>query len=112
VGASSPYIRLGVTSIYTGIDEYESQNGLTLYQNVPNPANSSTVIKYDVEKNSEVKFSVYDIAGRKLIDKSEGNVTAGEHNINIDLATFTKGVYFYTLTANGHSLTKKMVILE
>ncbi len=112
VGASSPYIRLGISSILTGIDEYEAQNGLTLYQNIPNPASSSTVIKYNLEKNSEVKFSVYDLTGRKLFDKNEGNVMVGEHNINLDLTTFSKGVYFYTLTANGHSLTKKMVITE
>lgn len=96
----------------TGISDNELAKNVTLYQNIPNPANGSTLIKYDLSKNSDINLTIFDVTGRKVFDKSENDVTAGSHKMNIDVTSFSKGAYFYTLTANGHQVTKKMIITQ
>lgn len=96
----------------TGVSDNELAKNVTLYQNIPNPANGSTLIKYDLEKTSDINLSIYDVTGRKIFEKSQNDVIAGSHKMNIDVSNFSKGAYFYTLTANGNKVTKRMVITE
>ena len=96
----------------TGISDNELAKNITLYQNIPNPANGSTVIKYDLQKISDINLSIVDVTGRKIFDKSQNAVMAGSHKMLVDVSTFAKGAYFYTLTANGNKVTKRMIITE
>ena len=41
---------------------------------------------------------------------TEGLKTAGTHTITIDGADLQAGVYYYTLTADNNSVTKKMIV--
>lgn len=96
----------------TGVSDNELAKNVTLYQNIPNPANGSTLIKYDIQKTSDINLSIYDVTGRKIFEKSQNDVIAGSHKMNIDVSNFSKGAYFYTLTANGNKVTKRMIITE
>jgi hypothetical protein len=91
---------------------------LALYQNVPNPFNPTTVIRYDVPATvGKVTLRVYDVAGklvRTLVDGVEKPgekrvVWNGQNNHGNMVAT---GVYFYRMTAPGFTKTRKMVMLK
>lgn len=94
-----------------GIEE-ESVNGIKLFQNQPNPFNNTSLINYEITNSSNVSLEVTDITGRKLMMLSEGKKERGVHSISLDASALSKGVYFYTLKANGVSLTKHMIITE
>jgi hypothetical protein len=48
--------------------------------------------------------------GRTIYDRNEGFLTTGTHQTDLDLTRMEAGVYFYTVTFKGISITKKMIV--
>jgi hypothetical protein len=80
-----------------------------LEQNVPNPAQNKTLIKYSVPADGEISFHVYSVTGQLLYTNKE-QVLFGEHQISLDLADYASGIYFYTMEYKGQRLTKRMSV--
>jgi len=61
-------------------------------------------------EDGNVQIIISDGQGR-IINKLE-NVAkiAGEHSMSLDRLNIAKGVYFCTLSQNGNSKTKKMLV--
>lgn len=89
-------------------------NNYELFQNYPNPFNPSTVIKWQLAADSNVKLRIYDQLGKEIDTCVNEFQRAGTHQItlNLDNYNLTSGVYFYKLTANNFSATKKLTILK
>jgi hypothetical protein len=83
-----------------------------LYQNYPNPFNPSTVIKYQIPKNSFVVIRLYDIAGREVRTLVDNEQTAGYYSVTVDASALASGVYFYRLDAGTYHNTKKLLLLK
>jgi len=94
---------------FTGI-EATTNNSLTVEQNFPNPFNGSTTVEYSLEKSSNVSISVFNVTGAQVLTIEAGVKATGSHTINIDGSNLKAGVYYYTLTANNNSVTKKMIV--
>jgi hypothetical protein len=89
----------------------------TLYQNVPNPFNPTTQIRFDVATPGRVHLRVYDVAGklvRTLVDETRpaGRYTETWAGLDVAGAKVASGVYFYRLDAAGFAATRKMVLLQ
>jgi choice-of-anchor B domain-containing protein len=84
----------------------------SLEQNYPNPFNPSTTIKYSLPKGTHVSLKVYDIVGKEAATLVEGYENAGAHSINFDASRLSSGVYFYTLSTNEYSETKRMTLVR
>ncbi|MBA4313216.1 MAG: hypothetical protein C0417_11365 [Chlorobiaceae bacterium] len=90
----------------------EIPSDFILYQNYPNPFNSSTIISYDLPKNSHVYLSVYNLLGQEvnvLVDKFE---YSGEHQVLFDAESFSSGVYYYKLVTDIITKINKLTILK
>lgn len=85
---------------------------VVLYQNVPNPATHSTTVAYKLSENTDVNLTVTNLLGQVVEQRNIANQPAGLHQMNLDLNDYVSGIYYYTLTVNGQSVTKKMVIAE
>ncbi len=83
----------------------------SLAQNYPNPFNPTTTIGFSLPVKAQVSLSIYNIAGQ-LVKTFDGSFEAGEHSFSWDASAQASGVYFYKLTANNFSETKKMVLLK
>ncbi|MGA9119312.1 MAG: T9SS type A sorting domain-containing protein, partial [Bacteroidota bacterium] len=83
-----------------------------LKQNYPNPFNPTTVIRGEWTENSEVRLVVYDVLGREVAVLANGRYPAGAHSFAFDGTNLASGVYFYRLTAGGHSAVRRMVLLR
>jgi hypothetical protein len=88
-----------------------------LEQNYPNPFNPLTMIGFYLPEDCNVTLDVYDVAGRKIAVLLDGMKAAGSHAIHWEGRNATgdpvsSGVYFYRLTADGESVTKKMILLR
>lgn len=88
-----------------------------LSQNYPNPTNSSTIIKFYLPSSSDVSIKIYNILGQEIIKLSDEYKPEGNHSIywngkDQNGLFVPSGIYFYNLTANGKSLTKKMMLLK
>ena len=61
---------------------------------------------------SNVKLNVYNINGQLVSELVNGNREAGFHTVNFDGNNLNSGMYFYTLEANGNTITKKMILTK
>lgn len=112
-------ITLAVTDPAIGVVETPSApRAFALYQNVPNPFNPVTTIRYDVPHDgSRVSVRIYDVAGRAVHTLVDAVQTAGEkkiewHGLDDRGNQVATGVYFCRMTAPGFDKTHKMVLLR
>ncbi|TXC81798.1 T9SS type A sorting domain-containing protein [Luteibaculum oceani] len=82
----------------------------SLEQNIPNPFKGITEIAYTLNTSKTVSFTIMDITG-KIVDKRNFKPQNGGKNIiSVDASNYNSGIYFYTLTVDGESITKKMIV--
>ncbi len=84
----------------------------SLSQNYPNPFNPTTNIKFSVPKDGNVTLKIYDLRGKEKAVYMKGFLNAGTYNAQINAAGWTSGIYFYKLTADDFSATRKMVLIK
>lgn len=97
-----------------GVGVNETPNtGIALEQNMPNPSNGSTTIRYNLANGAtNVTLEVYDVTGTLISSVDQGTQGAGQHSVDLNTTNYAAGVYFYTLNVDGVKVTKKMVIAE
>jgi hypothetical protein len=97
----------------TGVaGETNRPNTFALDQNYPNPFNPSTNFRFTLPMASEVRLSVFNILGQEVATVVNTSLTAGEHTYNFDASNLSSGVYFYRLTADKFTATKKMMLMK
>jgi beta-glucanase (GH16 family) len=90
----------------------DPQQGYRLFDNYPNPFNSSTVIQYSIPENCRVCIKVFDTAGREvetLIDEIQAH---GTHTVTLTSNQLAGGVFFYQLQTSTFRDTKKLLVLK
>ncbi len=102
-------------SAATGIGDAPALTALTVMQNHPNPFTGSTDLQIGLPRESDVSIEVFDVAGRRVRTQSMSRQSAGWNRIAFDGRSdagrpLASGVYFYRVTANGSTVTRKMVI--
>jgi hypothetical protein len=85
---------------------------IRLGQNFPNPFNPSTNIRFGIPRAGLVTLRVYDVLGREVSIVESGLFGAGEYERTFIGTELANGVYFYTLSSEGQSETKRMVLLK
>jgi len=88
-----------------------------LSQNYPNPFNPTTTIKFSLPTAGVTKIEVYNILGELVSIPFEGMAAAGQNSIvwdgtNSHGENVSSGIYFYRLTADEYTDTKKMTLLK
>jgi len=83
-----------------------------LEQNYPNPFNPSTVIKYQVPENVNVKLVIYDMLGKVVKTVVNEHKTAGSYEVTFDAKGLASGMYFYKMEAGDFSEVKKMMFIK
>ena len=86
--------------------------GFELKQNYPNPFNPSTTIEYDLKQAAKVTLDVYNLLGEKMLTLVNSKQNAGSHRVAFDAANLASGIYFYKLSADNVSATKKMMLMK
>jgi hypothetical protein len=85
----------------------------SLSQNYPNPFNPSTVISFNLPKQSVVSLKVFNILGEEVATLVNNKmIGAGVHNVNFNAANLPSGVYIYKISAGNYSASKKMMLLK
>jgi len=88
---------------------------LTVLQNHPNPFAATTSFDLGLPSQARVEIDVFDIAGRRVSTQLLGLKPAGWQKIALQSSDsagrrLASGVYFFRVSANGETLTRKMVI--
>ena len=93
-----------------------------LLANYPNPFNPETWIPYQLAESAEVTLTIYDINGRLVRRLAVGHQAAGMYRSRSRAIYWdgrnwlgepvASGLYFYTLTADNFTATRRMLILK
>lgn len=83
-----------------------------LGQNFPNPFNPTTNIKYQIAKSGFVTLKVYDVMGREVAALVNKNLKAGAYEAAFNGENLSSGIYFYKITAEGFTDTKRMMLIK
>ena len=88
-----------------------------LNQNMPNPFNPSTAIRYQLPEAGLVRLSVYNLLGqevRELVDerKDAGSFTATWDGTDALGRRVASGIYLYHIQAGDFSASRRMLLLK
>ena len=93
-----------------------------LLRNYPNPFNPETWIPYQLAESAEVTLTIYDMNGQLVRRLEVGHQAAGMYQSRSRAAywdgrnqlgeSVASGLYFYTLTADEFTATRRMMILK
>jgi hypothetical protein len=115
---SSPCGTAPVETTTVGVGIGITKTDLILGPNIPNPFRAATTIRFRLTESSKVSLRVYDITGRVVRTLIEGStLEPGDHESvwdgKADGAGILKpGVYFYELRRNGHSQTRRAILMR
>ncbi|HMS35143.1 MAG TPA: T9SS type A sorting domain-containing protein [Ignavibacteria bacterium] len=83
-----------------------------LSQNYPNPFNPSTKISFDLPVDGKVSLKIFDMSGKELMTLVNEVKTAGYYSVSFNASSLSSGVYFYSLSADNFTATKKMMLIK
>jgi aminopeptidase N len=81
-----------------------------LYQNIPNPAVSKTMIPYFINVSMRVRLEIIDGSGRSVLNPFNEVRPAGKNFYTLDVNGLKSGTYYYRMTAGEYVSTKKLII--
>ncbi len=100
--------------LLTGIRNLQGElpTSISLEQNLPNPFNPVTKIRFSINGNYYVTLKIYDILGKEIVTLFNNNLSAGNYEIEWNASNVPSGVYYYRFQANDFVETKRMVLLK
>ncbi len=101
------YFAEGITILSNEIPE-----SYNLGQNYPNPFNPVTNIRFRIVDFGLVRLTVYDALGNSIASLVNQQLQPGSYEAAWDASAYPSGVYFYKLSADGYTDTKKMVLIK
>jgi hypothetical protein len=116
-------ISLGIYKISSPIVQIEEHRDkviikdFKLFDNYPNPFNSSTIISYQIPVTCEVSLKIFNLLGNEVATLVNLEQSAGKYSVEFSSNTkskieLTSGVYLCRLQAGNYSTTKKMILLK
>jgi hypothetical protein len=89
-----------------------------LFDNYPNPFNSSTVISYQIPITCEVSLKIFNLLGNEVTTMVNSEQSPGKYSVEFNSSStkskkeLTSGVYLCRLKAGEYSTTKKIILLK
>ena len=78
----------------------------------PNPFNPSTVISYEIHKNSDINVSIYNLNGQLISELYNGYQDAGYYELNFNAEGLSSGMYFVRINNNFEVHTQKILLMK
>ena len=106
-----------LSSLYSSNIILSSENTLfpseyNITEVYPNPFNSNTKISYSIPELTNLKISVHNVLGQKIITLVDDIHQPGFHNINWDAGDISSGFYLVKLDAEFGSISKKVLLVK
>jgi hypothetical protein len=109
----------GTTSVYESshVNEGDASAGLWLHQNVPNPCNPATTIRFDLPESRWARLDIRGVDGRPVCRLVDARLPAGSHRAtwdgrNVRGQKVASGTYFAQLAAGATRQTIRMTFVR
>lgn len=90
----------------------ETTAPVELVGNFPNPFTETTTIAYEVREAKPVSITVWDLAGHRIAQLTDGTREPGYHEISFDATDLPSGTYFVRLETPSETQSHRMVVLK
>ena len=99
------------------VDVNETQNTESQVNCYPNPMSNNTQFKFNVQDESNIRLSIYDIQGIKIKTIAEGMHQPGNYSLDWNGCDeqgnhLSNGMYFYQLDINGRKKVGKLMVVR
>lgn len=94
----------------SGVENSMESTGMTLGLVTPNPAHDVATVHFSLATQTTVELKLFDAVGAEVMVIAPEVQAAGEHTINLNIASLPAGIYHCTLTAAGKTLTTQVVV--
>lgn len=114
-GSGNVLMKTTTGGVLTGFSNSTSEipDRYFLSQNYPNPFNPITNITFGISKQGFITLKVYDVLGNEVSILNNGNMTAGNYEVNFDGSNLSSGMYFYRFDVDGSMVdTRRMLLLK
>jgi len=100
-----------------GVDAGDLPAVPALRRNSPNPFSDVTEIRYAVVADADVRFDIFDVAGRKVRSIAAGPVAVGEHEVvwdgtGDDGVAVPSGIYYVRMSEPAGALPRPITLLR
>jgi len=106
------YIEVGYPAPVTTNRSGERPAAWRLGRCYPNPFNTSTLIPFELPRESALSLTLFDCSGRRVRVLASGTWPGGEHVLKVDGSGLAAGIYFYCLECDAFRASAKMVLLK
>lgn len=104
-----------LSDFVTAIDPVNTEipSDYKLEQNFPNPFNPVTTINFSIPTASQVSLKIYNSIGQEVASIVDAYLQAGYYSEEFSATSkLNSGVYFYRLTTEGFTDTKKLMLIK
>jgi hypothetical protein len=90
---------------------------LEVEQNIPNPFNPATTVRFEIRESQRVRVGIYDARGKEVADLLDRVLGAGVHEVAWNGRTdgggeVASGVYLYRVETEEASVARKMLLIR
>lgn len=85
------------STIFAGVKNVRFQADVKVY---PNPASTQATFELNLQHNEVMNLDITDATGKKVYSTGMQSFSAGTSRINVPMADFASGVYFYNIHSN------------
>ncbi|MCK4251072.1 T9SS type A sorting domain-containing protein, partial [candidate division WOR-3 bacterium] len=89
-----------------------TQTGHLTLSVYPNPVKKFIGIEYNLPAKTDIKLSIFDVAGRLIKNIVSENQESGIFHKSFDITNLSQGVYFIRLNTRDKSLVEKVIFLK
>ncbi|MCF7740469.1 MAG: family 10 glycosylhydrolase [Candidatus Marinimicrobia bacterium] len=112
IAADAVKIKRVLPSKLQTTDQKNISKEFRLYPNYPNPFNRNTKLRYYLSDKESVNLKIYDLQGRLIKKNQYVHRKAGYNEIEINLDSYSSGLYFYILSISNRMKVGKMTYLK
>ena len=92
--------------------EASAETTTGLFQNVPNPFGAETEIRFYTQQKGDYTIALYNTLGELIEYVANGQFEAGYHSVKVNGSKLSPGTYYYSLTGEQFTQTKRMTIVK
>ena len=76
----------------------------------PNPGFGVFDVSFELKEKQNTNLIVFDMLGRKILEKNQGLLDTGNHTVRVDIYTETAGIYFVKIMSGDEEAVAKVVV--
>jgi len=96
-----------IAGISAGIEEVSLFENVMIY---PNPTQGNATLEVTLLNDSKINVSIFDISGKEIANVINGNLNAGENQLELNTTNLSNGIYYTRISGENTIKTIKFIV--